>query len=272
MTARRVRSAILAVISLALVGAGLGCATPAASGIPSLRVTKVVGGLSIPWDLTWVGNVMLYNLRAGSVWSKVGSAAPARVNIPLPEIFAVGEGGLLGMVAHPDAASNKRFYTCQAVGRNGQAVDVRVLPWKLETATKAVADGAPVITGMPLTSGRHSGCRLRFGADGLLWVGTGDAAVGTNPQNRQSLGGKILRVGPDGEIPADNPFASESGVAKYIYSYGHRNVQGLALRPGTSEHVEPGTGLDLATTRPTGSSAAATTAGIRSPATTSRCP
>jgi hypothetical protein len=77
-------------------------------------------------------------------------------------------------------------------------------------------------------------------------VGTGDAAVGTNPQNLSSLGGKVLRVGWDGSIPADNPFVARGGNARYVYNYGHRNVQGLASRPGTNElwSVEHGSDRD----------------------------
>ena len=76
----------------------------------------MVSGLSHPWDLTWVGDLLLYDLRAGQVWSKRGTAAPRRVTISgFPSIFAQGEGGLLGMVADPAATTNHRFYTCQAV-------------------------------------------------------------------------------------------------------------------------------------------------------------
>jgi glucose/arabinose dehydrogenase len=229
--------------SIALAGALLAGAVlaverpPAADAVPNVQVTTMVSGLSNPWDLTWVGDLMLYDLRAGQVWSKRGGNAPQRVSISgLPSIYASSEGGLLGMVADPAAATNKRFYTCQAVrASDGGPLDVRVLRWRLTSDTTAVSDGAPVVTGLPLTSGRHSGCRLRFGGDGRLYVGTGDAAVGTNPQNLGSLGGKVLRVNWDGTIPTDNPFYSRGGNARYVWNYGHRNIQGLALRPGTSE-------------------------------------
>jgi len=69
----------------------------------------------------------------------------------------------------------------------------------------------------------------------MLYVGTGDAVVGSTPQNRQSLGGKVLRVRGDGRIPTDNPFYGQGGNARYVFSYGHRNLQGLAFRPGTRE-------------------------------------
>jgi len=238
-----------AVVALALalaLGAG---PTPQASAAPTVQVTTVVSGLSYPWDLTWVEpDLMLYDLRAGSIWSKRGSAAPQQVTVTgLPSIFAVDESGMLGMVADPASATNRRFYTCQAVrDGSGNALDIRVLRWRMTSDTSAVSDGAPVVTGLPLVSGRHGGCRLRFGSDGYLYIGTGDAAVGTNPQNLFSLGGKVLRVGWNGAIPADNPFVARGGNARYVYTYGHRNVQGLALRPGTSQlwSVEHGSSRD----------------------------
>ena len=238
-----------------LVALGLGLAlvigaspAPRASAAPTISVTTVVSGLSFPWDLTWVGDLLMYDLRGGQVWSRRNGAAPRRVAISgFPSVFAQSEGGLLGLVADPAATSNHRFYTCQSVATStGAALDVRVLRWRLTSDTTAVSDGAPVVTGIPLSSGRHSGCRLRFGTDGYLYVGTGDAATGTNPQNLASLGGKVLRVGWDGSIPADNPFVPRGGNARYVYNYGHRNVQGLALRPGTSElwTAEHGTDRD----------------------------
>ncbi len=234
-------------LALAL-GAGP-AAIPTASAAPTVQVTTVVSGLSNPWDLTWVEpNLLLYDLKAGQVWSKRGAAAPQRVAISgFPAIFNVGESGLLGIVADPASATNRRFYTCQAVqDASGGALDIRVLRWRMTSDTAATSDGAPVVTGIPLVSGRHGGCRLRFGTDGYLYVGTGDAAVGTNPQNLASLGGKVLRVGWDGSIPADNPFVGNGGNARYVYNYGHRNVQGLAARPGTNElwSVEHGSDRD----------------------------
>jgi len=224
-------------------------AVPAATAAsPTLQVTTVVSGLAYPWDLTWVGSLMLYDLRGGQVWSKRDGAAPRRVSMRgLPSLYVNSEGGLLGIVADPGAATNKKFYTCQTVRTStGGPLDARVLRWRLTSDTSAVSDGSPVVTGLPVSSGRHSGCRLRFGTDGRLYVGTGDAAVGTNPQSLSSLGGKVLRVNADGTIPTDNPFYSRGGNARYVWNYGHRNVQGLALRPGTSElwSAEHGTDRD----------------------------
>ena len=111
----RVRGSIALVGALVAGGALAVQPTPTAEAAPTLQVTTVVSGLSYPWDITWVGDLMLYDLRAGQVWSKRGGNAPRRVAISgFPSIYVNSEGGLLGMVADPAAATNKRFYTCQA--------------------------------------------------------------------------------------------------------------------------------------------------------------
>ncbi len=218
-----------------------------AAAAPSVTVTRVEGDLTIPWDVTWVGGLMLFNHRAGGVWSKRGGATVHKVAMPLPPIHHTGEAGMLGMVADPKASSNKLFYTCMAVATaSKKAKDVEVWKWKLTSDTKAVPV-KKLITGIPLNgSGRHSGCRLRFRSAKMLYVGTGDAAKGTNPQNLKSLGGKILRVRSDGSIPKTNPYYKKGGKTRYIWNYGHRNVQGLVKRPGTTQmwSVEQGTGVD----------------------------
>ncbi|MGH9283196.1 MAG: PQQ-dependent sugar dehydrogenase, partial [Acidimicrobiales bacterium] len=114
--------------------------------------------------------------------------------------------------------------------------------WTVDAGfTSATRVGNPIVSGIPLTSGRHAGCRPRFGPDGSLWIGTGDATVGTAPQDRNSLGGKVLRVDKTtGAAAAGNPFPGNR-----LYTYGHRNVQGLALRPnGQMFSVEHGTNRD----------------------------
>jgi glucose/arabinose dehydrogenase len=230
---------VLISLAIALLGSLLsGAPVQVAQAQPKLTVTKLASGLTIPWDLTWVDDLMLINERGGRLWSKrVGSARKA-VKAPLADLFVGSEGGLMGMVADPAARSNKRFYVCYASKSSGGSPrDVRVVRWRLTSDTSAVRDGsnAVVVSGLPISSGRHSGCRLRFGPDGKLYVGTGDATTGTNPQDLQSLGGKVLRVNCDGTIPPDNPFYGQGGNARYVYSYGHRNVQGLAFRPGTRQ-------------------------------------
>ena len=128
----------------------------------------------------------------------------------------------------------------------GGSLDVRVVRWRVNNAVTALGSRTDIVTGMPVNTtgqtGRHSGCRIRFGPDGNLWVGTGDAATGTVPQNPTSLGGKVLRVNTDGQgVPgnAKPPFDPR------IYTYGHRNVQGIAFdKDGRAFSIEHGTGRD----------------------------
>ncbi|HEU5486295.1 MAG TPA: PQQ-dependent sugar dehydrogenase [Microlunatus sp.] len=226
------RTGLVAVTAAVVTLAG-GVAPPSAdAAAPRLAVTKVAGNLTVPWDVTWVGSLMLFDQRPGGVWSKRGSAAPKRVSMALPTVFAHGESGMLGMVADPKASKNRYFYTCIAVATaSGRAKGVEVWKWRLTSDTRAVKVKV-LLTGLPLTSGRHAGCRLRFRSASMLYIGTGDAAVGTNPQSLSSLGGKVLRIRADGSVPKTNPFYRKGGKAKYVWTYGHRNVQGLALRPG----------------------------------------
>ena len=196
---------------------------------PELLVSTLVSGLTIPWDLDFTPDgTMLFTEKRGVLSSRRADGTIRRVNAEMGDLFAVDETGLMGIVVDPDFASNRRFYTCQ--GHVGP--EIQVIAWTMNaayTAATRVAD--PLVGGMPATSGRHGGCRLRFGPEGYLWIATGDAASGSVPQDLASLGGKVLRVDPSTGAGAEtNPLASPR-----IYSYGHRNVQGLALRPGTRQ-------------------------------------
>ena len=219
---------------------------PAAAAVPSYTVTQVAGNLQIPWAVTWIGGLMLFDEREGRLWSKRPDGAPQRVTLPLPPIYANSEGGLMGLVADPDAVRNGFFYTCMSVAKaSGAASDVQVWKWRLTSDTTA-EKVRTLVKGIPIGSGRHNGCRLVFRSAQMIYIGTGDAAQGTNPQNLHSLGGKVLRVRSDGHIPRTNPYYGRGGNARYVWSYGHRNVQGLALRPGGSElwSVEHGPARD----------------------------
>ena len=209
-------------------------APPAVADEPEYTLTPVVTGLSIPWDVTWVGDLILFNERAGRVWSKRGNAEAQAVDLPLPPLFVQSEGGLLGMVADPEAAANGYFYTCMSVAKaSGEASGVQVWKWRLTSDTTAVKV-KKLVKGIPIGNGRHNGCRLRFRSSQMLYIGTGDAARGASPQKLKSLGGKVLRVRSDGSIPKTNPYYRKGGKARFVWNYGHRNIQGLALQPGTS--------------------------------------
>ncbi|MGH9156111.1 MAG: PQQ-dependent sugar dehydrogenase [Acidimicrobiales bacterium] len=197
---------------------------------PQLAVSTVVSGLEIPWDLAFTPDAtMLFTERPGRLSALVNGQVRRLATVG--DVFAVGESGLMGLAVDPDFTANRRIYTCQA-WTDGSARDVRVVAWRVDagyTAATRVAD--PLVRGLPVTSGRHAGCRLRLGTDGALFIGTGDAATGTNPQNLSSLGGKVLRVDRMTGAPAPgNPFPGSP-----VFTFGHRNVQGLALRPGSDQ-------------------------------------
>ncbi len=225
---------MFAVLVVALLP-GAPTAATAATPTPTYTVAPVVTGLTIPWDITFIGDLMLFDERPGRLWTKRPGQPAQRVSLPLPRLFVNSEGGLLGLVADPAAVNNHYFYSCQSVAKaSGKASDVQVWKWRLTSDTTAVKVKT-LVKGIPIGHGRHNGCRLRFRSAEMLYIGTGDAAKGTNPQNLHSLGGKILRVRSDGGIPKSNPFYKKGGNARYVYNYGHRNVQGLAKRPGVSE-------------------------------------
>ncbi|MGI8685935.1 MAG: PQQ-dependent sugar dehydrogenase [Acidimicrobiales bacterium] len=214
--------------------------TPPPVGDPTLAVSTVVNGLDLPWDIGFTPDAaMIFTEKAGRI-SVTRDGATRRL-ATMSDVYNTGEAGLMGLAIDPEFATNRRIYTCYAWTDNTNR-DVRVIAWTIDVGyTTATRVGSPLFSGVQLTTGRHAGCRPRFGADGYLWVGTGDSAVGTNPQNLSSLNGKVLRVDKLTGAPAPgNPFAGSR-----IYTYGHRNVQGLALRAdGQMYSIEHGPDRD----------------------------
>ena len=120
------------------------------------------------------------------------------------------------------------------------------MAWTLDAKLRKATSAGQLVGGFPTSSGRHGGCRLLVTDDGSLLVGTGDAAQGTNPENLDSLGGKTLRLDRFTGAPwPGNPFAGDSGSRRYVHTFGHRNVQGVAQRAdGTLWSIEQGTYRD----------------------------
>lgn len=221
-------------------------AHPKSSAPPELRVKRLATGLDHPWDVQSIGKGrLLISERAGTL--KVWAKGTLR-DLPLPDdlVWAQGETGLMSIAVDPEFAQTRRIYMCMG-GYTKSGNDVRITRWSLNaSATKATYQGV-VLKGLPSSSGRHGGCRLLILDDGSMLVGTGDAAIGTNPQDLTSLGGKTLRLDPvTGKPWPDNPFSDAANRnQRYVHTFGHRNVQGLAVRAdGTWWSAEHGPDVD----------------------------
>lgn len=194
--------------------------TPLNKKLPTLQkqtkadIEVVAKNLEIPWEVAFLpGGEILLTERPGRLL-KIGRD---RKIIVVSGVRHVGEGGLLGLILHPDFKTNNFIYLYFTTEENGRLVN-RVERYKLQNNT--LTDRKMIIGGI-LGSSNHDGGRLAFGPDGYLYATTGDAERPNLAQDKNSLNGKTLRVAPDGSIPKDNPFGNA------VYSYGHRNVQGL---------------------------------------------
>ena len=187
----------------------------AEAGPVEVETTVVAAGLEAPWDLVFTPDgEALVSERDSSRLLSIDSSGNVEELQRLPE-NGTGEGGLLGIALSPNYESDGYIYAYYTTD-----TDNRVTRFRLGE------DPEPILTGIPVLT-YHNGGRIAFGPDGNLYVGTGDAGETSNSQDLNSLGGKILRVTLDGDVPADNPFSNSP-----IYSYGHRNVQGLAWDEG----------------------------------------
>lgn len=215
--------------------------------VPALKVTKRVRGLSSPWDAKSIGNGrLLVTERDSARLIVAGKGGKRRVKFPSGKVWVSGETGLMSLEVDPFFSRNRRIYTCSG-WRTSAGHDVRVIAWRLNKRATRVKRLRTLVRGIPAVSGRHAGCRLLIARDGSLLVGTGDAAVGTNPRDLGSLGGKTLRLNRTTGAPwPSNPFAgSANRNSRYVLTFGHRNIQGLAeRRDGSLWSVEHGPFVD----------------------------
>jgi glucose/arabinose dehydrogenase len=250
-------SAVASLLAVSGVGAPL-TAQPAgptvstsvvgeAAAFPSLRVSTVVDGLDHPWDLAFLpGGDMLFTEREqGDIWWR-GAGGVERVIASPADLWVAGETGLMSIAVADDFASTRVFWTCQGAHTAG-GHDVQVVRWQLNQAATDATRLSTIVQGLPTTSGRHGGCRLEFGAEGALYVGTGEGATTTAAQDKTSGGGKVLRVRrSNGAGWPGNPYdGAANAMKRRVFTYGHRNVQGLALRSdGRMWSAEHGTYRD----------------------------
>ena len=244
----------------AAVVAGLFIAGPAAHARVPLQVTAVTGGMTIPWGVVVAPDgTVLSGERAGRFVAVRPGGKRVNVRADLSKIFAVHEAGLMGLAIDQRFSDNRRVYSCQAeytvpgafvvpeplagaplpAPQTGQTI--KVVSWRVSADWTQMIRERTVLGGIPVTSsGSRAGCGLSATADSL-WVGTGDTGTPSVAQDRKSLGGKVLHIKFDGTPAPGNP-----NPRSPIYSLGHRNVQGVAVQPGTGRvyAIEQGTSRD----------------------------
>lgn len=182
--------------------------------VPTGRPHVVASGLDVPWSVVFVDGVALLSERDSARITELDDDGTLREVGTVEGVVHGGEGGLLGLAV--DDAHHLYVYSTAQDGN-------RVQRYELGGSRGSFTLGAPhtVVAGLP-SARNHNGGRLAIGPDGMLYVSAGDALDRSSAQDLGALSGKILRMTPDGEVPADNPFPGS-----LVYSYGHRNVQGL---------------------------------------------
>lgn len=243
--------ALIGVLAVPLGFGGVLATTTAAraADFPSFAISTVASGFSIPWDVAEISaNQRLVTERGGRIFLVRAGGEKHAVRMTNP-VWAEGETGLMGIAVEKPFSETRRFYTCQGATRSGGGHEVRVVRWRLSSTLRSAVKERTLLTGLPATSGRHGGCRLLIvgtgASKGALLVGAGDAAVGTNPRDLDSLGGKVLRITRSGTPWPTNRYADSSLPRRYVLTYGHRNVQGLAQRSdGSLWSVEQGSSRD----------------------------
>ncbi|WP_158887055.1 PQQ-dependent sugar dehydrogenase [Amycolatopsis anabasis] len=208
------RSLVLAAASALAVVVATGTATASEqvpSDVTAMAIKQVAGGLKEAWAVDFLPDgTALFTEKDSKKIRKIDKAGKVSDVQTVPGVSVTKEAGLLGLAVSPKYAQDQTVFIYYTSGS-----DNRIAKLKLGETPQ------PILTGIPRGAQYHQGGRIKFGPDGYLYAGTGDAKNSANAQNKNSLGGKILRITADGKPAPGNPFGNA------VYSYGHRNVQGL---------------------------------------------
>jgi glucose/arabinose dehydrogenase len=218
-----------------------GCSEPSGAPAPgeairsdqaTFRVVPVATGLQHPWGMAFLPDrSILVTERPGRLrLVRDGVLDPEPIE-GVPEVYASGQGGLLDVALDPDFGSNRVIYLSYAAegdgGNSTRVARARLGEGRLE-------DLDVIFVAEPLVdSTYHFGSRLAFDPEGHLFITVGERRQGERAEDLGDLNGSVIRLLPDGSVPADNPFVNAAGARREIFSYGHRNPQGLAIHPQT---------------------------------------
>ncbi len=199
-------------------------------------IESYVSGINIPWGMTWLpdGSMLITEKSGDLIHFKDGNKT--NITTTFDDLYVRGQGGLLDIELHPNYSENGWIYlTYSSNEGEGDGGNTKFVRAKLEGSSLTQIETL-YKAALNTTSGVHFGSRIVFDREGYVYMTIGDR--GNNEENPQDItrdGGKIYRFHDDGRIPEDNPFVNEAGAKTAIYSYGHRNQQGMDIHPTTGE-------------------------------------
>ncbi len=195
----------------------------------------VVEGIDIPWGIAWLPDgSLLISERSGELFLVKEGEKTSLTNVPV--VVAKGQGGLLDIAIHPQYSDNGWIYMSYSGTESGEKGSHTYIA-RARIQGNSLVDHDVIYKASPLTTkGHHFGSRLLFDNQGYLFFTIGDRGeTDENPQDITRDGGKVYRIHDDGGIPKDNPFVDVNNAKSAIFSYGHRNPQGMTLHPLTGE-------------------------------------
>ena len=238
----------------ALLLAGCASIPGGTDDTPTLGYSTVLTGLSDPWDMAFMPDgTMFYTekcdglsvlLRDGSINHLLGMGGSEGYNSTADDLFCEGQAGMMGIALDPEFQDNRYLYVYSTSSMTAPGTN-RLLRFEVNEDLTSVSSRTDLIEDVPYKPeasdqpfggpGAHNGGRLRFGPDGYLYLTTGDIHGAEVPQSPTLLGGKVIRIDRDGNAAAGNN--PPEGFDPRIFTYGHRNVQGIAFNPTTGQPI-----------------------------------
>ena len=212
------------------------------TGVPQLNMKTILSGYEIIWGMDFIPNGdLIFGEKQGKLYRKNNETVTEITG--LPEVLSTGQGGLLDIRVHPDYSKNGWVYACYSASNPARGGQLKLIRFKITNDQVNNIENIYTTNGSNTWYG-HYGSRIVFDMEKNLYLSVGEGGVGsyggpntinTNAQNSNTSWGKIHRMRDDGSIPADNPVIPGNSGPTTVYTFGHRNPQGLALNPETGE-------------------------------------